>query len=324
MLLLRRGQTEVARSYQSAAITFQKAGYDYESAQSLMCKAVKLTTEARRRFLSAHPKIKQEEIRIALSLGPYGATLPQAREFDGLYPPPFGPKEYTDDGNNQNAYEPGDLREEEAERRLLAFHLERLLVFAQHAETWTAIDLIGFETVPLAREVRAIRGAMGKLREEMGRTNSGSTSQKPWWISTVWPDGQFPEERTPGGEHLVVKDVVHALYAKAEYPSPSGIGINCSPCGALGNILDEFNLQICKLLIDDDDRPFLVVYPNHEVQDACGSWKEQTDQDITTWAAQLSDFAHCQQTNKIWSSIMVGGCCNVSPRHIEALAKCIG
>lgn len=41
-------------------------------------------------------------VEIALSLGLYGATLSPAQEFDGLYPPPFGPRGFSVDSSAED------------------------------------------------------------------------------------------------------------------------------------------------------------------------------------------------------------------------------
>jgi homocysteine S-methyltransferase len=50
-----------------------------------------------------------------------------------------------------------------------------------------------FETVPLAREVKAIRRA---VEDEHQLT----AEKKPWWVCTIYPGGEIPEEH-PGEEH---------------------------------------------------------------------------------------------------------------------------
>ena len=55
-----------------------------------MRKAVRLAQAAKARFLLEHPFVQGDEIKIALSLGPFGSTR-STHEFDGIYPPPYGP-----------------------------------------------------------------------------------------------------------------------------------------------------------------------------------------------------------------------------------------
>lgn len=67
-------------------------------------------------------------------------------------------------------------------------------------DSWGGIDFIAFETVPLARKTqRAIRGALGRTLDNT------SLVIKQWQISTVRPDGRYPQESTLVGEGLDVR-----------------------------------------------------------------------------------------------------------------------
>ena len=58
-----------------------------------------------------------------------------AQEFDGFYPPPYGPKTYSAGGNNTNAFPPEDVDQEKgAEDALCSFHLDRLKLFVDDLE----------------------------------------------------------------------------------------------------------------------------------------------------------------------------------------------
>lgn len=75
--------------YQASAEQFARAGTDPNRVPDLCQSAVLLAADARRQYISgAHTSRRP---KIALSIGPYGATLPAAEEYDGMYPPPFGP-----------------------------------------------------------------------------------------------------------------------------------------------------------------------------------------------------------------------------------------
>ena len=134
-----------------------------------MRKGVALAVQAKAAFLEKHPDVPACDIKIALSLGPLGAMLPVAQEYNGLYPPPYGPQSYDEAQTSSaprrtfNAQERATGADTNAEHALADFHLARLHVFSEDAETWEHVDCVAFETVPLAREVRAIRRAMGEL-----------------------------------------------------------------------------------------------------------------------------------------------------------------
>ncbi|KAJ7762510.1 Homocysteine S-methyltransferase [Mycena metata] len=171
LAFLRAGAKIILTStYQCSLSTFANAGYSHTDAREIMSKCVQLAAEARSRFNderanSSVPdqpdgELDEHAIKIALSLGPFGAGLSPAQEFDGYYPPPFGPRGYTHGGDNRNAFskdDQGRKGEEEATAALAQFHLERLRVFADDKAAWDALDFIAFETVPVVREIRAAR-----------------------------------------------------------------------------------------------------------------------------------------------------------------------
>ncbi|KAJ3523055.1 hypothetical protein NM688_g8788 [Phlebia brevispora] len=160
-------------TYQCAYNTFKRAGYSRGRATHLMHKAVRLAQAAKSRYLIEHPFVQGENIKIALSLGPFGGTI-STHEFDGIYPPPYGPAAYDPSSHSNTNHFESEEDEERATEALKKFHLERLRVFASDRETWDDIDWIAFETVPLRREIRAIRRAMDELRSE------GKTKPWPW------------------------------------------------------------------------------------------------------------------------------------------------
>jgi homocysteine S-methyltransferase len=135
-----------------------EVGYSRDEAEHYMRTAVAI---ARRAIDSS---ARQDNVLLALSLGPLGATLTPSAEFTGAYP-----VQYAD------------------WQGLHAFHDERLRVFAHDAATWALVDVVAFETLPVAREVRAVREGMARLqREGLGR---------PYWVACVFredltlPDG---------------------------------------------------------------------------------------------------------------------------------------
>jgi homocysteine S-methyltransferase len=170
-----------------------------------MLKSVKLADEARQRFIEERDDVSQQDVRIALSLGPYGASVFPGQEYGGFYPPPFGPKAFSE-GENYNAFD-DEVMAENSINALSQFHLERLQVFARNPEAWFSIDCIAFETVPLAREVKGIRRAIGLLQKEGVEDHL----VKPWWISLVFPSGRYPETEHPGGQNLSVRHVAEAV-----------------------------------------------------------------------------------------------------------------
>ncbi|KAF8756958.1 Homocysteine S-methyltransferase [Rhizoctonia solani] len=76
--------------YQCAPETFKRAGYTHDQASAITHKAIALAVRAREIYMNiTSPDTLKPQI--ALSLGPFGATLSPAAEFSGIYPPPYGP-----------------------------------------------------------------------------------------------------------------------------------------------------------------------------------------------------------------------------------------
>lgn len=349
--------------YQCAFPTFSQAGYTSEDAKRIMRKAVRLAVEARDRFLrepgeganhddNEHPRRRTRDIKISLSLGPFGATLSPAQEFDGFYPPPFGPRAYSPLGDNTNAF---DASEDPTEARrsaiesLTMFHLERLAVFAEEENltsegmgVWDAIDVIAFETIPLTTEIIAIRRAMSRLYR-----NFPALKRKLWWISTVYLRGQFPEQVASGGvrKRVSVREVTRALYgsdvdveqvsdANHDYTLalPTGIGINCTSIDGVQNILTEMTstmqelrrLRHDQLLLSAAEAPLLVVYPNRgDIYDIVTRTWVPAEYTGEGWAKRLCDvvFPLLHENGTAWRGTILGGCCKAGPAEIAALVK---
>jgi len=131
-------------SYQTAHQTFARIGLGAAEAERLMLRAISLAAQARTLFLdSAAGKGRtvagHTRPLIALSLGPYGATLSNGAEYTGVYP------------------SPADASADMSMDELVAFHVQRLRPFAQSAEAWGAIDVLALETLPRADEALACR-----------------------------------------------------------------------------------------------------------------------------------------------------------------------
>lgn len=318
-------------SYQCAFETFALAGYSRDDAQKIMRKSVKLAHEARRRFWEEQDSEGKTRsgVKIALSLGPFGATLNPAQEFDGFYPPPYGPKGYTSNPAESNTNSFPDTDEG---RRLVAasvnvlaeFHLERLRVFADDPETWDMVDLVAFETVPLSREVTAIRRAVGHLQQELRVRDA---EMKKWWVSTVWPDGRFPEELVFGGGRALPRQVVQSLLGNANpssVPNPWGIGINCTSLEHLPKLLAEFSAAAHELCSASGERLWLVVYPNGgDTYDPVRRiWIHTAQGKGELWAEKYWGLVKgTEGEGSVWSGIVLGGCCRTGPTEIEALVR---
>ncbi|KAI9925866.1 hypothetical protein ASPWEDRAFT_42534 [Aspergillus wentii DTO 134E9] len=234
--------------------------------------------------------------RVALSLGPYGATMvPVSAEYSGLYPA----------GMNGE----GPLRE---------WHTARLGVFAEDKATWEGLEYIAFETVKRADEVRAIRGTMQEVLS--------IASRKPWWICGVFPDEEVKEED--------IREWVQAAVGGDVSPRPWGIGVNCSKISNLGRIVDIMQDEVTRLsaagqFVDEwsatSGRPWLVLYPD-------GTRGERYDPVSKEWVktgddTQTKPWEHvfCDVVKDIkegeWEGVIMGGCCRTGPKEIAALKQ---
>lgn len=274
-----------------------------------MSDAVSVAAHARALFCAENQSIHQNEIRIILSLGTYGSTVSPMQDFDGIFPPPYGPKAYSPTGENTTSF--GDDVEgiERSIQALTDFHAERLLEYAQIPEVWRLVDGIAFETVPVAREVTAIRRAVTTVADAL---HADGRHMKPWWLTAVFPNGRCSETRAPGGEHIRAKEVANLMVRDGtdgygrELVIPSGIGFNCVAVEHLHGLLDQFK-EACTA-VEGRKWPWLVVKPNGGGGPELG-WADSV--------AVCVDKA-CGQG---WGGLIIGGCCKAGPDDIAQLAN---
>ena len=307
-----------------------------------MRSSITLAAEARSRF-ATEARVPIDRIKIALSLAAYGASLPLPHEFDGYYPPPYGPKAYVYSPDptspNRNAYRADESTQEaESEDALTAFHLERLRVYASDKETWRAVDAIAFETIPLAREVKAIRRAVATLEDELA-----PGERKPWWVCTVYPEGEFPEEHAGlGGRKLRTKDVLAAYFDDvptaatagahkgARYAVPDAFGINCTAMVDVADVVATAGDTLAGTSATriNGGRPWLVLKPNggqtYNMDTREWGWQGgETRLQGDEWARQLSEIVRSADVKGVWGGILVGGCCKVGEEELRLLSKAL-
>jgi homocysteine S-methyltransferase len=230
---------------------------------------------------------------VVLALGPYGAVLSPSQEYAGIYPSPYGPAPSPDASiAPSNAYPREDHSDEgEAEQALFAWHLARLRIYAADMDTWRKVEWVGFETIPLTREIRAIRRAMCHLYGEMASAwgtdklgqlsdegeGSESRGQREWWrkkfwITSAWPHGRHPQHLSdPAPRDSQASLVCVALLDEGARPDaylrPDGIGINCTHPAHVAAIIEDFNSQMRSRLRALQSRilevqPVFVLYPD--------------------------------------------------------------
>ncbi|KAK0448620.1 Homocysteine S-methyltransferase [Armillaria borealis] len=295
-------QVILTSTYQSSFSTFYRAGYQKEEAIEIMRKSVQLANKAREIFNSERPAGSYDG-RIGLSLGAFGASLEIAHEFDGYYPPPYGPRTYHTEGGNLNSYSSDEIEQEQASIDALAFfHFERIEVFLSDPETWGQIDCLAFETIPLLREIRAIRKAM-EMAE--ARIKQDGIESKPWWIEAV------------------VADVAAAALKDDGLPTPSGFGINCTSMAHVRALTPQVANTVKELHLLQ--KPWFVVYPNGgDVYDpVTQTW---TISDTKTaaekreeWVQKMEGIVKDIESEGSWGGIIVGGCCRTNHEDVQSL-----
>lgn len=126
-------QVATTASYQASFAGFEASGFGRSEAAALMRRSVELADEARRRFLFEAADVGHESgpLRVAASVGPYGATLADGSEYRG------------DDG----------LTVEE----LADWHGARLAVLVSARP-----DILACETIPSVREGAALVGLLAE------------------------------------------------------------------------------------------------------------------------------------------------------------------
>ncbi|RPD78095.1 Homocysteine S-methyltransferase [Lentinus tigrinus ALCF2SS1-7] len=331
LAFLRAGADIILTStYQCAHNTFERSGYSREDARHIMLKSVRLAMEAKHRFLEEQrdTKTSSQQLRsvmVALSLGPYGATLYPAQEFDGFYPPPFGP-DLSRTSEKTNTFEDAS-KEQAAIEALTTFHFERLSVFADEPEVWDAVDFVAFETVPLRREITAIRRAVAELQTTKDLVpigvprNDGNRMMKRWWISTVHPDGRYPEMTVEGRRATTTEVAEAALLCENELPSPWGFGINCTSIEFLPGLLQEVK-NVAKEVAVGWRKPWLVLYPNRGdlYEPKTQTW-EKRNKEGAGWAEEMRTVVDEAGKAQVWAGVIAGGCCKTGPDEISCLAQ---
>jgi homocysteine S-methyltransferase len=317
-----------------------------------MQKSVKLADDARKAYLAevkAEEETPTKRAFIALSLGPFGSAVSPPQDFDGLYPPPFGPKGPSEDGTgNTRSFLPSSSSsgsdpavveaEEKAIEALVRFHLWRLHAVASDPDAWNAVDYVAFETVPHLREVRAIKLAMARFDAEMARGASGGLSKlRGWWISLVFPAGEGSaqwgrEERERqtrglGLNHPDQAEILNVVLDPKVGAVPTGFGLNCTRIDQYPSILSSI-LSSFKPASGGKIPLTLVVYPNGgRFGDAFNLLTHRWENDggprpdgrNITWEEEVVEVV--QKCQDQWMDVIVGGCCRVYPTQIERLRK---
>ena len=253
-----------------------------------------------------------------LSIGPFGATLSPSQEYGGVYPAPYGPT-----SSSSNAFTDESARQE-AITALTQFHLSRLLTFSEDAETWAQIEWIAFETIPLLTEYAAVRRAMG----EMHRLGKG----RKFWISSAWPQGHHPQQSGKGsGEYVSVREVVQAALGGEEVPADA-VGLNCTNPSFIKDLSERYTEAIVSLrkegVVGGSDTTFVLYPDGGSVYDTVTRKWTLGDLDPSSWGRQVSAVARGVEEKeeggkKVWSGVIVGGCCKAGFEEIQSLSSAL-
>ncbi|KAK0734602.1 Homocysteine S-methyltransferase [Lasiosphaeria miniovina] len=238
--------------------------------------------------------------RVALSLGPYGATMVPSTEYSARY-----------DGEHDTA------------DKLEDWHTQRFMLFAKVAGLLRVPDYLAFETIPRVDEILAIRRLLAAQSHLLTRFGEFSRTGMSAWISCVFPgDG----ETLPDGTS-VEEVVVTALSTEVASVVPWGIGINCTRVAKLPGLLRRFESAV-QALVDAGGIvkwPSLVLCPdgtNGEVYNtATKTWEfpEEEKTSRTPWQEQIFEAVKGTRARGKWESILVGGCCKTTDSDIERL-----
>ncbi|KAL4073785.1 Homocysteine S-methyltransferase [Scleroderma yunnanense] len=306
---LRAGaRTLLTSTYQAAFNTFEREGYDRSHALELMSNAVAIADKARSLYCHKNTDVRPRDIRIVLSLGTFGATVSPMQDYSGIYPPPYGPRAYTRNGENITSFGDDTIGMEKSIQALAEFHAERVLAYAENDQTWDTIDAIAFETLSLAREVTAIRQAIATVEDVLRERNKRT---KPWWITAVFPDGRCSETGVPGGDNIPAEEVAAAMMRDEvidgkPLAKPDGIGINCTEVQFLPALLEAFVQAAQHVRGQEVKWPWLVLKPNGGSGEA-GTWAV----DVARNVDNMQGFG--------WEGMIVGGCCKTTHEFVDAL-----
>ncbi|KAK4647916.1 AdoMet-homocysteine methyltransferase [Podospora bellae-mahoneyi] len=249
--------------------------------------------------------------RVALSLGPYGATMIPSTEYTGHY----------DIEPSQDIVD-----------KLFHWHSERYNLYVQVPKLLFDVSYIAFETIPRLDEILAIRRFLNA--DISGGVKLGPREfyhDIPVWISVLFPGD---DDKMPDGTS--VEDAVAAMMSK-EFGSktPQFVGINCTQVSKLDGLVRQFTKAVEKLVATRavEKWPGLVLYPDgtkegERYNTATKEWEisgegfKKTAEDVS-WERQLAMVVKEAYDTGGWSSFLIGGCCRTTPENIQRLTWAI-
>ncbi|KAI1652628.1 Homocysteine S-methyltransferase [Daldinia decipiens] len=206
--------------------------------------------------VSIAEEVKVPNAHIALSLGPYGATMVPSQEYGGKYD-----------------------TEHDSLEKLVGWHRDRIRLFDQIDRIGSRIGFIAFETVPRLDEIKAIRKLFTRASPSGFNTPSLLHGNIPFWVSCVFPGDRYT---LPDGSFV---DQVVDVLLSSDYSdiTPWGIGINCTKVAKVAELVNMYESAVSRLTSTGKlkTQPSLVLYPD-------GTKGEVYDTTTKTWRAPAS------------------------------------
>ncbi|AEY94934.1 FABL125Wp [Eremothecium gossypii FDAG1] len=173
-------------------------------------------------------------------------------------------------------------------------HIDYLAYFKPQLDNFNAqpaLDLIGFETIPNAHELRAILSW------------DESVIAKPFYVALSVHDAGTLRDGTPMAD-------VAAIVAAAAPLNPNflGLGINCSSLSRTPAILAELHALLPALP--------MTIYPNSgEIYDPVKKvWNASPH--VVDWGAVVASYIRS-------GARIIGGCCRTTPNDIRQIADAV-
>ncbi|KAJ2899555.1 Homocysteine S-methyltransferase YbgG [Zalerion maritima] len=229
---------------------------------------------------------KNDDGQLALSIGPYGATMVPSTEYSGIY-----------DEDHDN------------EEKLLRWHKERFDLFRSPQDLTQRVDIVALETLPRTDEIRAVR-----------KLGIG----KKFWISVLYPNGKaMPDGTTPDdavramlrpeqGSEVPWGVGVNCTKIQ-DIPS-----IVRSYEQAIAQMIENGEAREWPSLVLYPDGT------NGGWYDAVAqTWKMPENPPDVPWEQQLLAVIKETGDRAPWRRIIAGGCCKVNDSDIEKLRACV-
>ncbi|KAK1829981.1 Homocysteine S-methyltransferase [Podospora conica] len=244
---------------------------------ALACDAIAAADEARADTPDPKPDI-------ALSLGPYGATMTPSTEYSAAYDPSH-----------------------RTVASLAAWHAARLRLFEPLP---SAVGLLAFETIPRVEEITAVRAAV-------------ASSAKPdveFWISCVFPgDGGTLPDGT-----AVEEAVDAMLRGEGARPWGVGINCCAASKvrGLVGRYRAAVEGVVARG--EGGGWPWLVVYPDGTRGEVYNTVTKRWEGGVEgvggpLWEEEVAGVVVEEMEKGGWKGIVVGGCCRTDSHDIGRL-----